>query len=221
MILEDYLNLITSEHRDKPKFMAMVSFHAQAAVDLQDMMASLITKLDVDFAVGEQLDFIGQWVGISREVNIPISGIFFAWDDPDPSLGWDFGIWRPDNQPTTITTLPDDSYKVLIKAKIAANSWDGTTDGAYAIWDSLFPNFKILILDHQDMSYDLAFVGQPVDSLTKALITGGYIPLRPEGVMINEYIFPIDTNPLFGWDLDTAYVKGWDSGSWGIESAPT
>jgi hypothetical protein len=116
--------------------------------------------------------------------------------------------------------LPDEQYRTLIKAKIAANNWNGTTDDAYRVWDALFTNITILIQDHMDMSYDLAFVGGIVDSLTFALIQYGYIALKPQGVRVNQYFIPIDSGPLFGWDLDSDFVKGWDTGSWTKEAFP-
>ncbi len=220
MILLDYLNLITSEHRQKPKFVATVSIGAEIFVHIQDLLTSMVPKFDIDVAVGDQLDIIGQWAGISRNVKIPIAGVYFSWD-AEFSVGWDYGIWQSDLNPSTLTVLPDDAYRTLIKAKIAANKWDGTTDGAYAVWDEIFTTVTILIQDHQDMSYDLILVGGIVDSLTLALLTGGYIPLKPEGVRVNSYIVPVNDGPLFGWDLENDYVKGWDEGSWGRESTPT
>ena len=220
MTLEDYLNLITSEYRQKPNFIATVSAGVSVQLRVQELLAAMIPLFDVDVAVGQQLDVIGLWVGVSRNVSVPIPGVYFSWD-ADYTLGWDFGSWQPASAPADITSLPDDAYRTLIKAKIAANHWDGTTDGAYAIWDAIFKNITILIQDHQDMSYDLALVGGIVDSLTLALLTGGYIPLKPEGVRINTYFVPVDTSPLFGWDLESDFVKGWDESSWAREVVPT
>lgn len=212
----EYLNLITSAFRLKPKFTATVDANVSVPVRLQELLTSMIPVFDVDVAVGQQLDVIGQWVGVSRNVNIPIAGIYFSWDAPY-TQGWDFGSWAPPDTPTSITTLPDDAYRTLIRARIAANQWDGTTTGAYAIWDQVFPQITILIIDRQDMSYDVALVGGIVDSLTLALLTGGYIPLKPEGVRVNQYFVPVNDGPLFGWDLDNEYVQGWDEGSWARE----
>lgn len=221
MILDDYLNLITSEHRDKQNFIAMLSAPVSLAVQIQNVLNSMIPLFDVDLAVGEQLDVIGQWVGITRNVSIPIPGVYFSWDGTDSSVGWDFGTWQPFLQPVDVTVLPDDAYLSLIRAKIAANSWDGTTNGAYVIWDTVFPNFRILIQDNQNMSYNLAVVGGIVDSLTVALLTGGYIPLKPEGVRVAVYYVSIDANPAFGWDVDSDVIQGWDEGTWLKEIAPT
>lgn len=221
MTIQRYLDLITSEYSDKPNFLATVSFMVSLPVQVQNLMGSMIAIFDLDTPpVGQQLDIIGRWVGIGRNVVIPITGVYFTWDGTDPFVGWDFGTWQPTYEPTEITTLPDDAYLTLIRAKIAANQWDGTINGAYAIWDAVFPNFTILIDDLQNMSYNMAFVGGIIDSLTLALITGGYIPLRPEGVLINEYFVPIDTNPLFAWDISNSFLAGWDTGSWAREIFP-
>jgi hypothetical protein len=220
METQDYVDLITSEHQDKAKFIEMIRQDVSLPVRVQALLNDMIPKFDVDAAVGDQLDTIGQWVGVSRNVgiSIPGTGIFFSWDGI-ASLGWDYGTWQEGDQ-TEITSLPDDAYRTLIKTKIAANSWDGTTEGAYAIWDQIFTQFTILIQDNQDMSYDLIIAGGIVDSLTLALLTGGYIPLKPEGVRVNEYYTPVDSGPIFGWDIDGTYLTGWDDGKWAYESSP-
>jgi hypothetical protein len=219
--VQDYLDLITSAFQGKPNFTAVITALVSAPVQIQAVMQSMIPLFDVDVAVGDQLDIIGQWVGVSRNIAIPITGVYFSWDGTDPTVGWDFGTWQPSNQPTAITSLPDDAYRTLIRAKIAANQWDGTTNGAYAIWDQVFPDSTILIQDNQDMTYDLAVVGGIIDSLTLALLTGGYIPLKPEGVLVAAYYVSVDTGPVFGWDVESAQLGGWDEASWVREIVPT
>lgn len=216
MIVEDYLNLITSEYRQQPNFQAVITAFVALPVRVQELLQEMIPLFDIDVAVGQQLDVIGQWVGISRHIDIPITGVYFSWDDTDFD-GWDFGTWQPNLAPVEITELPDDAYRTLIRAKIAANHWDGTTDGAYAIWDVVFPNIKILIQDNQDMSYAIALVGGPIDSLTVALLVRGYLNLKPEGVRISEYFVSVDDNPMFAWDLESALLGGWDEASWARE----
>lgn len=193
--------------------MATVQGNLDFTIHFQSILQSLIQKFDIDYAEGDQLDIIGKWVGVSRNVNIPITGVYFSWDS-DFTLGWDFGTWQDINQPTELSRLPDSAYRTLIRAKIAANQWDGTTESAYEIWDEIFPDFTILVQDNQDMSYELGIVGGIVDSLTLALITGGYIPLKPEGVRVTLYYVPIDSEPFFAWDTESDYVKGWDEGHW-------
>lgn len=220
MILKDYIDLVTSEYAQQPNFISTLSFNLTAPIRVQDLLTSMIPIFDLDTAVGDQLDVLGAWAGISRNVSIPIANIYFSWDR-DPFIGWDFGIWQPNLSPTTITTLPDEAYRTLIRAKIAANNWDGTTEGAYAIWDSIFPQTQILIQDHEDMSYALALFGGMIDALTVALLTGGYIPLKPEGVHVNVYYVSTGTGPIFGFDVESSVIQGWDEGSWVRELAPS
>lgn len=212
MTKEEYLNLITSEYRQQPKFMAVITMLVDIFTHIQDVYTSMIPKFDLDIAIGDQLDIIGQWVGISRNIKIPISGVFFSWDGTDV-VGWDYGIWRGNTNSTDITVLPDDIYRNLIKSKIAANSWGGTTEAAYRIWDELFPSQVILIQDHEDMSYDLILLGETIDSLTISLLTQGYIQLKPEGVRVNYY-YVGGGNKMFAWDLESEYAAGWDDGYW-------
>jgi hypothetical protein len=216
MTIQDYLNLVTSEYQQQPNFNAMLSFMVAVPVQVQILMNQMQTTLFnlSDAPVGNPLDIIGQWVGVSRDIPTPINGagVFFTWDDTAAD-GWDSGTWAPPGA-TQITVLPDDAYLTLILAKIASNHWDGTTPGAYTIWDQLFPDFTILIVDHQNMSFDLGIIGSSIDALTLALFEGGYLQLRPEGVMINDYFTNTDGQPLFAWDCDTALLQGWDTGYW-------
>lgn len=218
--VQDYLNLITSEFREKSKFISTVEANVAVQVRVQALLASMASLFDVDTALGQQLDVLGLWVGISRNVSIPIENVYFAWDD-NQFVGWEYGTWQPSNAPATVTSLPDDAYRILIKAKIAANQWNGTTEGAYDIWETIFKTLNILIQDNQDMTYSLGIVGGIVDSLTLALIVGGYIPLKPEGVLVNLYYIPVNNGPLFAWDVESAFLAGWDNGSFARELSPT
>lgn len=210
--VSDYQALVTSEYQGQPKFMAMIAAVTGVYVQIQNILSSLIILFDVDTAIGSQLDVIGQWVGASRNVAIPIPGVVFTWDGT-AAEGWDFGTWNGISGSSVITVLPDDAYRTLIKAKIAANSWDGTIPSAYAIWSILFPTYDIIIQDNEDMTMLTAIIGTVPDSLTVALFTQGYLALRPEGVL-NNFAIPVDTNPIFAWDTETAFLAGWDEGSW-------
>lgn len=219
--VQDYLNLITSEHQGKPNFKATITAVVSVLVHIQTLLASMIEIFDLDLnPVGNQLDIIGQWVGASRNINSPFAGVFFTWDDV-ASDGWDFGVWQQAGSPSAVVVLPDDVYLLYIRAKIGINQWDGTTTGLYNIWDIVLPDFNIMIQDNQNMSYQVIIQGMVPNSLFKALIVGGFIVPRPEGIRISNYIFPVDTNPIFAWDSDSPGLQGWDLGSWGVPVTPT
>jgi len=78
--ITDYLALITSEHNQKPNFVAVVSAFVQGFADETATISSIIGLYDLDTAVGSQLDTIGLWVGQSRDLLEPISGVYFSFD---------------------------------------------------------------------------------------------------------------------------------------------
>lgn len=221
MTIETYLNLITSEHRGKEKFEATVTAGVSPFSKLQAVMLGLPADFDIDTATGVQLDAVGVWIGRSRRIDTPLVGVYFAWDDLT-SDGWESGIWKgPFDPGSGLVDLPDDSYRVLLKAKIAANSWDGTIPGAYAIWATVFTNSQLVIQDNQDMSMVVGITGQPLSIVDQALLTNGYIPLKPEGVRIQYYAIAPAAGALFAWDTDEGTaLAGWDAGQWAIELIP-
>lgn len=62
----DYQARVTSEHNLRPKYMAVVALTVQPFVDNQALLATLPTLFDLDVAVGQQLDYLGAWVGEAR-----------------------------------------------------------------------------------------------------------------------------------------------------------
>lgn len=221
MILDDYLSLIPAANAKQQNFIKTVSTDVAVQVRVQVLLKAMLALFDLDTPpVGNQLDIIGQWVGVSRIIKTPISNVYFTWDST-ANLGWDYGTWQPEGDPGQVTSLPDDAYLILIRAKIAANMWDGTTEGVYKVWDGLLSGTGITILidDFQNMTYAMGIVGDIIPSLTLALITGGYIPLRPEGIKITDYF--VGAAPLFAWDAEADILKGWDEGKWANEIAPT
>lgn len=219
--VDDYKSLITSEHADKPKYMATIGLTASLSAYLQELAADLPRQFDLDEAVGVQLDAVGEWIGRSRRIDTPLTGVYFTWDDI-ASTGWDNGVWQGEFDPDSgLTVLPDDEYRLLLRAKVAANQWDGTIPGAYDIWTTAFTDSLIVIQDNQDMSMTVGVAGSQLSTVTQALLTGGYIPLKPEGVRVNYYAISVDSGPLFAWDAESEALAGWDTGSWALELPPT
>lgn len=216
--VDPYLNLVTSEHRSRVKFIAMLTALLKPIVDIQVLAATLNSKFDLDVAVGQQLDFVGQWVGQSRELTEPLTGVYFAFDTV--GVGLDQGTWYgPFDPQSGLVSLPDDSYRTLLRAKIAANHWDGTVDGAYAAWAILFAGTgtTILIQDLGNMHMLFALVGPTPDATTLALLTGGYLSLKPAGVKVDAYYYPsVPDAPYFGFDAENANIAGFDTGAWGL-----
>jgi hypothetical protein len=178
-----YLGLITSEYQLAPKFLAWLSAPLSKLLDASICLDSFTVGFDLDAAIGPQLDVLGQIIGQSRVVGFqPSNGIS--------------------------PTLNDASYRLLLKARIAQNQWQGTIDELQGIWAHLFPGGQIVVIDSQNMSATIILTGA-FTSIVLDMIVNGYIVPRPEGVLYN-YVFPV--LPAFGFDQNTAYIAGPDRG---------
>ncbi|KXU82449.1 hypothetical protein CI15_33495 [Paraburkholderia monticola] len=212
----DYTSLITSEHSSKPKFAAMFAAVAQCFVDQINVMQSIPAAFDLDQAVGVQLDAVGLWAGITRQVRTPLN-VYFSLDTAN--LGFDQGNWQGPFDPSTgLTSLDDSTFRTLIRAKIAANSWDGTIPGAAAAYANLFAGSGsyIFIQDNQDMTMTVGVSGAIPSALLRSLFTGNYLKLRPEGVLANYIVPSANNTPLFGFDVNNQWIGGLDAGSWAV-----
>ncbi|SEI99177.1 Protein of unknown function [Azotobacter beijerinckii] len=214
--ISDYLGLVTSEHADKLKFMAMLQAALHPFVDANNTAAGLPDNFDLDIAIGAQLDVVGLWVGISRIVKTPISGVYFSLDVD--GLGFDQGVWQGPYDPDSgVVSLDDDTYRTLIRAKIAANRWDGTVEQSRAILDLVFTNESLLFIqDNQDMTMTIGMSGKQPSAIFLSLLTGGYIPIKPAGVRVDYVITSQNNTPIFGFDMQNQYVSGFDNGAFGV-----
>jgi len=214
MTTDEYLALITSEHRGQPKFIATVRALIDPVSRIEDVLAAMREAFDIDEAVGLQLDAVGVRVGISRRVGTPITGVYFSWDSDSEWDGWDAGTWRGEYDPDSgLVDLPDDAYRLVLKAKIGANRWDGTIPGMYDVWEVIFGSF-VVVQDHQDMSMTVGIAGQKLTGLLREILLRGYIPLKPEGVRVAYYEIAPDYGSIFAWDAESDALGGWDDAQW-------
>lgn len=215
-----YLDLVTSEHRNQPNYISILTSLLQGPCDLQVNMSLIPGLLDIDVAIGDQLDKVGEWIGATREVSVALTGVYFSLGIEGLGLGQ--GSMQGPNDPTSgLVTLPDSGYRTLLRAKIAANHWDGSIPGAYAAWDIAFSGtgFSIGIIDLGGMHMIYVLFGGVPDALTLGLFTGGLLDLKPAGVMIDLYITPSASNvPYFGLGPQSANIGGLGVGYFGIES---
>ncbi len=216
--LDDYSQLITSEHQPRPRYMAVVAALMQPVVDQINVLQGIPAAFDLDDAVGVQLDVLGQWIGRSREVATPLTGVYFSFDVD--GLGFDQGVWKGPYDPDTgLMSLDDQTYLSVLRTKIAANHWDGTPAGAQAILDALAPPGSLVFLqDNCDMSITIGIAGKQPTALYIALLNNGLLSIKPEAVHVNYVVTSVQNAPLFGFDVNNNLIAGFDSGSWGVSA---
>lgn len=181
----EYLKLITSEYAEQPNFNAYVSAFLNSIQSASECIASFDQIFNLENAVGDQLDQLGQLVGLTRELPIV---------DPDiPAV------------------LDDEYFRIVIQARIRANFWDGTIGQLNELISATFPDAAFNIIDGQDMTMQITMINPTASMQLIALMFNGYIIPKPSGVKTN---FTVIDKPLFGWDSDTSFVKGWDLASW-------
>lgn len=181
-----YSNLITSEHRKRPKFKAVVELLVSGFTDEMKTLATMPVVYDFDGAIGDQLDAVGAWIGLGRVVSVPSGAV----------------------------TLSDVDYRLLLRSKIAANHFDGSFQQYQQILSSLFvgSGTTLIAVDNQDMTIDIYVLGNPPTPLQITLMQQGYLPPKPEGVRINGFIL-IGGTPVFGLDHDDSFISGPDVGA--------
>lgn len=180
MAIESYKNLITSQHKVQPKFMAWLSSALAIADDGMETATDIPADFDVDSAVGAQLDILGVIVGRGRELNFQPSG-------------------------GEAPVLDDANFRTALKAKIAQNQWDGTIPQIYDIWVSLFPDLDLKIVDNQNMTMAAIISGQ-IDPIITEMVASGYIIPKPVGVGLTIIgASEVSENVYFG-----ALVSGMD-----------
>lgn len=212
-----YPSLLSAGNQIQPNFVSWVRTLCEPMLTNSTLLATLPAKFDVSFAVGQQLDYTGQWIGRDRYVDIP-NLVYFSWDTA--GRGWDQAPWSTQYSPlTTRTALSDAQYRLTLAGGILDNMWDGSIPGAYAIWDSVFPPGQGPFIFVQDLGGMQMLVGlgdpvNPVDPVTNALFNSGKIVTKPVGVHVRFATLATTPGNFFAWDLNTPGFAGWDQGQW-------
>lgn len=217
MPARDYTKLLPSYHRDQPRFAAMVGLVTGAFGQVYDATQKLTTDFSVDSAIGVQLDAVGKWVGINRRQRVPIENSFFTWNDA--AKGWNAGSWKGPFEATEgVTTLDDDTFRVIIKGRIGANYWNGTGEALDVIGQTAIADLGVqcFVLDNMDMTVTVYILGSPTNVLLE-MIKRGFIPPKTAGVRITAYVLAsVSGAPIFALSVPTTPVTaGLDFGSFG------
>ncbi|EBU6996458.1 DUF2612 domain-containing protein [Salmonella enterica subsp. enterica serovar Newport] len=219
--MSKYTDLITNYHATKPKFVEHIDLVTRPLAETSAAINGLINAFDIDNAVGAQLSIPGEWIGLSRVVREPISGVYFSFDTDGSGFGQ--GVWQGPYDPDEgYTTLSDDTYRLILKAKVAINNWDGQNDSLPAILDmaTAGSGLRMQIVDNQDMTVSVRlFPDTDISDVSLeilAVIRQGYLTVKAAGVYAGEIEVPSTGSRFFGFDIDNEYTGGFDECAWGV-----
>jgi hypothetical protein len=133
------LERLVYQYQHSPNVKALVAVLLAEYGTIAGVLAELRARLDIDASQGVQLDGIGDIVGRPRPQTVQIAPEeAFAFDGPDPGGGFS-GIGRPDIggqfvgiNGLIVGAMPDEQYRVLIRAAIFANYTKSTLDNIAA-----------------------------------------------------------------------------------------
>lgn len=182
----DYASLVTSQHNQRPNFMAVLEALTRPLADCVQVTADLPEHFNIDTAIGAQLDIIGRWVGLSRLLMVPLDENFFSWNVV--GKGWNEANWKgPFTSSVGISSMGDDLYRLALKTKIAKNYWQGTNEEMQEILAASLASEGLYLVpvDGMDMSLTVHIQGTPTAQV-RELIERGYITPKPMGVRINN-----------------------------------
>lgn len=155
--IQRYLDAVESQHKTKPRYMATLTRLLEKVDGVHGVLKEMPKAFHVYDATGDQLDAIGERVGVPRSF---------------PAL----------NIPTDTVYLDDEMYRKVILMKIVQNQWDGTRGTFGDVWDATLGSLlNASYVDNQDMTMDIRILGR-LEPILAELISQGYVVPKPMGV---------------------------------------
>lgn len=191
----DYSTLLTSEYRNSPNFIQTVKLTANGVGDITSLLQSMPAQFDLDAAIGSQLDVDGQWIGFPRTIGGVLLVQFYGFADDPTALGFgELGnpavggrYYELGEDTSTSATLADPEYRLLLKAKILQNDWDGSVSKFEAAVADVIA-MPTTVVD-PGTNVVLIMPSQAVDPVLMQLLTGFDLLPRAAGVRY-QFVFP-------------------------------
>ena len=168
-IKDYYANLLIIQYRNLPNARGTIeSLVGESYAD--GISLDVLNAFDLETAVGQQLDILGKYIGLSRQVNIFL--------------------------PNQTTRLNDDDYRTLLKLKLITNNGRASTGDIKKSLYELFPD-TIRVYDNRDMSYTY-FVSDTLQDLMTVIVSERLLPL-PMSVDYRLIFVSKDVTKFFGF----------------------
>lgn len=186
-IKEYYADLLILQYRNKPK--ARETIKAGVDIYLGDgVVLDLADILNIDTAIGAQLDIIGKILGCPRNVpNINNDLKFFSFHVDANSVGFSTvgnprkGVVKTRTNSIMATySLSDEEYRTLLKFKAFVNVWRGDMASMDRALYAVFGDNVNMAISTLKVTYQITTMTVPIE----AAIILGYLK-APIGVAVD------------------------------------
>ncbi|PZO87807.1 MAG: hypothetical protein DI631_14760 [Acinetobacter johnsonii] len=184
----EYLGLVTSQHRPKTKFIESIRVAITPIVGCQNLLSKMSELHDLETATGNCLEQLALWTGTPLIIPGAAQLEYFGFIDQenamtfgetdDPSIG---GYFRESGQSGTGGLTPTgDFLRRLIKAKILKNKSTGNINETKAILELALNHGHFKVFDNKDMTVTFKNLATQFTTMQRILVQM-FFPL-PAGV---------------------------------------
>jgi len=189
--MRNYEATILAQYANSPIITGLIGYTNQEMRPDIDLDNFYNYVWDVDNAQGFGLDILGRIVNISRNINIPGTDINFGFEEALPG-SYPFGQapFYSGHQATTVYTLDDQAYRLLVLTKAFINICNFTCRSLNALLQILFAGrgpCYCLDLGNMTMKYVFEF-----ELLVWELSLFQSLLPHPAGVLATIQVVPIE-----------------------------
>lgn len=186
--INEYLGLVTSQHRQKTKFIESIRVAITPIVGCQNLLSKMSELHDLETATGNSLEQLALWTGTPLIIPGAAQLEYFGFIDQenamtfgetdDPSIG---GYFRESGQSGTGGLTPTgDFLRRLIKARILKNKSTGNINETKPILELALNHSHFKVFDNKDMTVTFKNLATQFTTMQKILVQM-FFPL-PAGV---------------------------------------
>lgn len=209
--IEYYEDLLLTQYVDKPKARATIGVLVETAL-CDFLPLEMNNAFDIDTAVGDQLDILGEYIGFNRRVVNEITRNWYALVDyttynpateyagftdyTDLDTNSDTQWYRYVNIANSFSDLTDDEYRYILKFKLILN---GLGSSLYDIQNILFEFFgyEVTCYDLKNMTISYTVL-KSRSYFVLLVVSQGLLP-KPMGVGLAGVFEVEDPEKLYGF----------------------
>lgn len=180
-----YADLLIIQYRNKPKARATIKLGTNLYL-ADELLFDLSNVLDIDSAVGPQLDLIGKILGVGREIaGLTLNKDYFTFEKTiaygySDAQALSQGYWKKyNNSIGSIYMLDDTNYRALLKFKALYNSRYGSMGGMDLLYWKAFGD-DVNLINNKDLSVTYEVTSTLSDAINAAIYLGYIEP--PMGI---------------------------------------